>query len=107
MINRFQTHGQSLELDDNHLRVLTRTVLLGGELVDGRQDRRHVDAFVLCVEYSEYGHRIVVDALNEQERTDSEGGCHDVCGARLTTLDENLKLVVVGIIVIVVAGSDG
>jgi hypothetical protein len=62
---------------------------------------------VLCVEYAEYGRRIVVDALNEQKRTGSEGGCHDVRGTRLTTLDGMLKLVVVGILVIVVAGNDG
>jgi hypothetical protein len=62
---------------------------------------------VLCVEYAKYGRRIVVDALNEQERTGSEGGCHDVRGARLTTLDGRLKLVVVDIFFIVVAGNDG
>jgi hypothetical protein len=61
----------------------------------------------LCVEYAEYGSRIVVDALNEQKRTGSEGGCHDVRGARLKTLDRRLKLVIVGILVIVVAVNDG
>jgi hypothetical protein len=82
-------------------------MLLGGELVDGRHDRRRVYALVLCVEDTKCGRRIVVDALNEQERTGSEGGCHDVRGARLTTLVGRLKLVVVGIVVIVVAGNDG
>jgi hypothetical protein len=51
--------------------------------------------------------RIVVDAVNEQERTGSEGGCHDVRRARLTTLDGRLKLVVFGFVVIVVASIDG
>jgi hypothetical protein len=85
--DRFQTHGKSFELGDKHLHVLIRTVLLGGELVDGRHDRRSVCAFVLCVEDAKYGYRIVVDALNEQKRTGTEGGCHDVRGTRLTTLD--------------------
>jgi hypothetical protein len=85
--NRFQTRGQSFELGDKHLYVLTRTLLRGDELVDGRHDRRRVGALVLCVEDSEYGRRIVVDALKEQERTGSEGRCHDVRGTRLTTLD--------------------
>jgi hypothetical protein len=64
------------------------------------------DLKVLRVEYAKYGRRIVVDALNEQERTSSEGGCHDVRSARLTTLDDRLKLVGVGIFAIVVAGND-
>jgi hypothetical protein len=42
-----------------------------------------------------------------QERTGTEGGCHDMRGARLTTLDGRLKLVVVGIFVIVIAGTEG
>jgi hypothetical protein len=62
---------------------------------------------VLCIEYADFGRRIVVDALSEQERTGSEGECHDVRGARLTMLDGRLWLVVVGIFVIVVAGNDG
>jgi hypothetical protein len=45
--------------------------------------------------------------LNEEERTGSEGGCHDVRGASLTTLDGRLKLVIVRIFVIVVASTDG
>jgi hypothetical protein len=55
---------------------------------------------VLCVEDAVYARRIVFDALIEQERTGPEGGCHDVRGARLTTLDGKLKLVFVGIVVI-------
>jgi hypothetical protein len=80
--------------------VLTRTVLLGGELVDGRHDTRRVHALVLCVKDAEYGRRIVVDALTRQKRTASKGRCHDVRGARLMTLDGRLNLVVVGIVVI-------
>jgi hypothetical protein len=104
--NRFQTHGQSFELGYKNVHVMTGTVLLGGELVDGRDDRRRVGALVFCVEDAEYGRRIIVDALNEQERTSSEGECHDVHGARLTTLDRRLKLVFVRTVVIVVAGRD-
>jgi hypothetical protein len=63
------------------------TVLIGGQLVDGRHDRRRVCALVLCVEDAKYGRMIVVDALNEQKRTGTEGECHDVRGTRLTTLD--------------------
>jgi hypothetical protein len=33
--NRFQQHDQSLELGDKHLHALTRTILIGGELLDG------------------------------------------------------------------------
>jgi hypothetical protein len=85
--NRFQTHGKCFELGDKQLHVLTRTVLFGGELVDGRHNRRRVCALVLCVEDAKYGRRIVVDALNEQEWTGTEGGCHYVRDTRLTTLD--------------------
>jgi hypothetical protein len=46
------------------------------------------------------------DALNEQERTGTEDGCHDVRGTRLTTLEWRLRLVVVGIVIIVVASKD-
>jgi hypothetical protein len=85
--NRFQTHGKSFELGDKRLHVLTRTILLRGELVDGRHERRRVCALVLCVEDAKYDRWIVVDALNEQERTGTEGGCYDVRGTRLTMLD--------------------
>jgi hypothetical protein len=61
---------------------------------------------VLCVEDAKDGRRIVVDALNEQERTGTEGGWHDVRGTRLTTLDWRLNLVVVGIVIIVVASNN-
>jgi hypothetical protein len=84
--NSFQSHGKSFELGDKHLHVLTRAVLFGGELVDCKHDRRRVCALVLCVEDAKYGRRIVVDALNEQERTGTEGECHDVRGTRLMTL---------------------
>jgi hypothetical protein len=56
---------------------------------------------------TEYGCGIVGDALNEQERSASKGGCHDVRGARLTTLDGRLTLVVVGLFVVVAACDDG
>jgi hypothetical protein len=56
---------------------------------------RRVGALVLCVEDAEYDRRIVIDALNEHERTGSEGGYHDVRGTRLMTLNGRLRFDVV------------
>jgi hypothetical protein len=103
--NRVQAHGKTFELGDKHFHVLARPVLLGGDLVDGRNDGRSVGALVLCVLDAENSRRVVRDTLNKQKGASTKRRLHDVSSTGLTTPGGWLVVFFIGLVVVIIASN--